>query len=85
MMQVAPRSFWETPLCLTLALWLCTLPVTLVIVGLLWGLWPAAMAALATLVVMLALCLGLCWREGQTQSRMEGGTRWADKELWLGR
>jgi len=61
MMQVAPRSFWETPLCLTLALWLCSVPMTAVVVGSLWGLWPAAMAALAMLVIMLAVCLALCW------------------------
>lgn len=84
-MKVSPWRFRDTPLCLTLALWLCTLPVTLVIVGSVWGLWPAAMAALVTLVVMLALCLALCRAEQASDLRMEGGARWAGKEPWLGR
>ena len=55
------QSFWDTPLYLTLAVWLCSVPLTAVVVGSIWGLWPAAMAALAMLVIMLAICLALCW------------------------
>ncbi len=72
-MKSVPQSFWDTPLCVTLALWLCSMPVTVFVVGSLWGLWPAAMAALATLVVMLALCLALCWGERAENLRATGG------------
>ena len=75
-MKRAAENFWDTPLCLTLALWLCSMPVTVVLVGSLWGLWGAAAAALVTLVVMLAICLGLCWAERANDLHAKGGAKW---------
>ncbi|MFQ5882832.1 MAG: hypothetical protein ACE5I9_10250 [Candidatus Methylomirabilales bacterium] len=79
-MKRAAQEFQDTPLCLALALWLCSVPVTVVVVGSFWGLWPAAIAALVTLVVMLALCLALCWAEGTNDLRAEGGAKWPSKK-----
>lgn len=79
-MKRAPQEFWDTPLCLTLALWLCSMPVTVVVVGSFWGLWPAAIAALVTLVVMLAVCLALCWADRKNYSQTKGGTKWAGRK-----
>jgi hypothetical protein len=84
-MKGARQSFWDTPLCLTLALWLCSMPVTVIVVGSFWGLWSAAMAALMTLVVMLVICLALCWADRKNYSPTNGGTKWAGRKPWLDR
>ena len=79
-MKRAAENFWDTPLCLTLALWLCSMPVTVVVGGSLWGLWGAAAAALVTLVVILALCLALCWDERAENLRAKGGAKWPSRK-----
>ncbi|MFQ5846911.1 MAG: hypothetical protein ACE5IQ_04460 [Candidatus Methylomirabilales bacterium] len=63
-MKERTQSFWDTLACLTLALWLFTLPVTVLLVGSLSGLWPAGMVFLTTVVVVLPLPLALCRAEG---------------------
>ena len=55
-------SFWDFPLFLTLALWLCILPVVIALVGWIWGFWQALIASLMLLMVMIAVCLALCLR-----------------------
>jgi hypothetical protein len=55
-----PREFWDTTLGMTLMLWLCTLPLVLIIVLPLWGSWMALVSAAVLLLVMLGICWALC-------------------------
>jgi hypothetical protein len=45
---------------MTLMLWLCTIPLVLIIILPLWGGWMALVSAAALLVVMLGICWALC-------------------------
>ena len=50
------------PQFVTFGLWLCMLPVLMVVLGLMWGFWWAWTASFMALSVMLAVCLGFCLR-----------------------
>ena len=56
------RGKLGSPLFVTLGLWLCMLPVVMVLFGLIGGLWWAFTGSFILLAVMLAVCLGLCLR-----------------------
>lgn len=55
-----PKGSWDTTLEMTLILWLCTLPLVLLIVLPRWGSRVALLSAAALLVVMLFICWVLC-------------------------
>lgn len=55
-----PQEFWQTRLGMTLMLWLCTLPLVLLIVFPLWGTRVALVTAAILLVTLLLVCWTLC-------------------------
>jgi uncharacterized membrane protein YqjE len=54
--------FKDFPLLVTLALWLCLVPIIVILIGWIWGFWEALIGSLAVLVVMIILCLVFCLR-----------------------
>lgn len=62
MWEILELRFKGFPLLLTLALWLCLLPVIILVVGWIWGFWEALVASLTILAVMIAICLIFCLR-----------------------
>jgi hypothetical protein len=54
--------FKDFPLLVTLALWLCIVPIIVIVIGWIWGFWEALIASLSVLTVMIILCLVFCLR-----------------------
>ena len=50
----------RAPMALTLAVWLCTVPFVLLLLGPLFGLKVAALAAAGLLVALAMICSGVC-------------------------
>lgn len=62
MREALASRFKDFPLLVTMALWLCILPVIVIVIGWLWGFWEALTVSLAVLVGMTILCLVFCLR-----------------------
>jgi hypothetical protein len=60
--EALASRFREFPLFVTLGLWVCILPLILVVVGWIWGFWEALIASLIILSVMITVCLAFCLR-----------------------
>lgn len=58
--EALASRFKAFPLLVTLALWLCIVPIIVIVVGLIWGFWEALTVSLAVLVLMTLLCLVIC-------------------------
>jgi len=60
---VKPRADVPASMSLTLAIWICALPVVLLLVGPAFGLKAAAVAAGGLLVALAAICWSACARD----------------------
>ncbi len=52
--------FRNFPHFVTLALWICLLPIIMITVGWIWGFWEAMIASLIILAAMMGICVAFC-------------------------
>lgn len=56
------KSFRNFPHLMMLTMWICTVPVIMIIIAWIWGFWEAMIASLIILVVMIGICQAFCFK-----------------------